>query len=253
MAQHGGGGGSPTNPLTSVPNTIPHGSSGHGWMYMPMVTFLEDGFGGGGLTITPDARVPVMGTLQDWSPGSWFQAGDPWRPLLGSPEGVGGTPAMHAGSGALFNNQYGLTMDQDSDFLPVGSSIAVRLVSASPEIRAFNGGSGSYWDEIWQNPGDQIVWNGSMWHNYFVIDPGAASGVYTAEFELFVVDYVFQPGTGAADYSAGALAAQRNLNYTSDFLSYQWEVHAIPEPSSMLLLGGAVLALWGRRISRRHV
>ncbi len=228
---------------------------------MPMVTIVDaddlDNPTSGKIHIEPDLRVPVMKSLEQWWPGSWLEEDAAWRPDIGSPEGVGGTPAPNAGAGALFNNQYGFMFMgvpmMGTAKMPTGKSLAIRLDSlSSPLLEAFNYVNASnLWDQIWTTEGDQVVWNGTMWHNYFTLPSDAPNGIYEATFEIFIVDYAFTSGTGFADYTLEALTAERNTNFESAFVTYQFEVaQAIPEPSTWMLLGMVAVGIWGCRRCR---
>lgn len=106
----------------------------------------------------------------------------------------------------------------------------------------------TFFDEVFTGSGDQVLWDGVMWHNYFTLPSNAAPGTYTASFEIFVANAAFTGGTGHADYTAGALAATRDTSYNTVTINYSWQ--AIPEPSIPFMLIGAGIALFLPRLFR---
>lgn len=239
------------------------GPDSQGGMIMPMIsiTGFDDlnnpTFGTVSIMFMPP-NTPVLRSLQEWSPGDWFAAGANWRPDIGSPAGVGGTPPENAGNGDLFNNQYGFMftdmggMRPSAEALNVnGMSMAIKLVSlSSPDLESYNYvNNQNLWDQVFPAEDSQVLWNGNMWHNFFTLPSSASAGTYTAEFEIFVADTPFTGTTGWAQYDAAAASAVANPNFTSANLTYTFEV--VPEPSTAALLGlalvGASLLVAGRR------
>lgn len=230
--------------ITSVP-----GPDDQGGMIMPQVfiTGTDDPYdptyGTLGVSFDPGA-VPVLAGLQQWSTGNWFAPGAAWRGDLGSPAGVGGTPVVNAGRGDLFNCQYGFTFLADpglgAAFVPAGKCLAIRLVAlSSAALRAFNYDDfENLWDEV-LGPliRPQVLWDGSMWHNYYTLPAGAAPGVYTATYEVFIADRAFTPGTGFVDYSPAALTAVADPAFTPALISYTWIVPEPPTATIRLVLG----------------
>ena len=227
--------------LTSVP-----GPDDQGEMIMPMVR-LEATAGGGSnptagvlhITFSP-AITPVLKPLTEWMPGGWFAEAASWRPDLSPISGsVLGMPDANAGNGSLFNNQYGFTFMANGmpgmAYVPTGCSLAIRLDSiSSSDMKSFNyGQAANRWDQVFDGVNSQVLWSGSMWHNYFTL-PNLASGNYSATFEVFIADTPFTGVTGFAQYDAAALSAGRNGNFTSAFVTYQFS--AVPEPSASALL-----------------
>lgn len=84
-----------------------------------------------------------------------------------------------------------------------------------------------------------------MWHNYFTMPASTPEGTYSATFEIFVADTPFTGTTGFAQYDSAALTASKNSNFTSAFVTYNFNV--IPEPRSSILLGLGVASLAIRR------
>lgn len=246
--------------ITSVP-----GPDDQGGMIMPMVTLTATSGTGsaptaGALNISfSPTATPELRPLQDWSPGDWFADTAVWRSDLGSPAGVGGTPSLNAGAGDLFNNQYGFTfMGMGSMMManiPAGKSLAIRLVSVSSDsLESYNySASANRWDPVFADVGDQVLWNGSMWHNYFTLPAGSVVGTYTAEFEIFVANTPFTGSTGFAQYDAAAMAALADPAFTPATVTYAWTVSAVPEPSAFAAFTGAAAlgAVASRR--RRHL
>lgn len=229
---------------------------------MPMVSIIntddamDPTFGDIAIGFDP-ATVPQLRSLQDWSPGDWFDVPAAWRADLGSPAGAGGTPAANAGAGSLFNNQYGFMFMampmMGAANVPSGKSLGIRLLAvSSPDLRSFNYvNSQNRWDQVFDSINAQVLWNGNMWHNYFTLPAAAPPGTYTATFEVFIANEEFTPGTGWADYTAAALAAAQDLNFTPATLQYTWVV--IPEPSAAaLVLLAAAVALGARRGRQRR-
>jgi hypothetical protein len=228
-------------------------------MIMPMVTISASAGTGsnptaGAVNISFNpTSIPVLRSTQDWSPGDWYEDTAAWKNDLGSPAGVGGTPVESAGSGALFNNQYGFMFMSMGNMMmaavPTGNSLAIRLDSVSSTLmESFNYGNASNrWDQVFDGVNSQVLWNGSMWHNYFTLPSNAAPGDYSAVFEVFVANTPFTGTTGFAQYDAAAFAATKNTNFTSAFVTYNWTV--IPEPASGLLslAGVGTLVLRRRR------
>jgi len=238
-------------PLVSaaVISAVP-GPDDQGGMIMPMVTITgADNYENptsGTITITFNpTSVPVLSPLETWSPGDWFAEGAAWRVDLGSAAGIGGTPEANAGNGDLFNNQYGFMFMampmMGSAYVPTGKSLAIQLTAlSSSSLEVYNyGNAENRWDSVFSTVGSQVLWNGTMWHSYFTLPSIAEPGTYTATFEVFIANQAFTSGTGYVDYSASALTASRDGNFTSAFVDYTWSV--IPEPSSLILLTLALL------------
>lgn len=229
--------------ITAVP-----GPDDQGGMLMPMVTITSADNNmnptSGVISVNFTPSTPELRALQDWSPGSWFSDTAAWRADLGSPAGVGGTPALNAGSGDLFNNQFGFMFMampmMGAANIPAGKSLAIRLTSvSSPSLASYNyGNAANRWDPVFANVDDQVLWSGSMWHNYFTLPADAAPGIYSASFEIFIATTPFTGTTGFAQYDGAALAAVPDLNFTPATVNYSWSVAAIPEPSAFAAFGG---------------
>lgn len=234
--------------ITAVP-----GPDDQGGMIMPMVTITatagpntDPTAGTINVNFNPN-EIPVLRPLTEWSPGDWFAEGAAWRqdlsPVAGS---VAGMPPANAGNGDLFNNQYGFMFMampmMGMANVPSGNSLGIRLDSImTMDLRSFNyGNADNRWDQVFDGVDSQVLWNGTMWHNYFTMPADTAPGTYTAVFEIFIADIPFTGTTGFAQYNAAALNAGRNENFTSAFVTYDFTV--IPEPSAAVL---SLLALLG--------
>jgi hypothetical protein len=243
--------------ITSIP-----GPDDQGGMLMPMVTLqATSGMGSdptaGILNVSfAPPSVPALNSLEFWSPGDWFADGAAWRTSIGSPAGVGATPVANAGAGDLFNNQYGFmfmgmgTMMMAN--IPTGKSLGIKLSSVSSSLlESYNYSSSSNrWDQVFPAVDSQVLWNGSMWHNYFTLPASAPAGTYTATFSIFIADTPFTGTTGFAQYDAAAAAALADPNFTSSSVTYTWT--AVPEPSTvtMLSLGAGLAAILHARRRR---
>lgn len=239
------------------------GPNDQGGMIMPMVTITgadnlaEPTTGAISIGFNPGS-VPVLQTLEEWSPGNWFSSAAAWRPDLGSPDGIGGTPSASAGAGDRFNSQYGWsfsTMSGTRANIPTGKSLGIRLTSlSSTALKSFNyGSSQNRWDPVFPTTGSQVLWNGTMWHNYFTLPAAATPGTYTAEFEVFVANTPFTGATGSAQYDSTAAAATADAAFTPASIIYNWTVSAVPEPTTFALVAVGCLAaipLLRRRMGR---
>lgn len=237
--------------ITSVPS-----ANNQGGMIMPKVYIADadnltnPAHGTIKVSFT-DTNVPVLADLQTYSAGSWFAADAPWRSDLGSPEGVGGTPAANAGDGDLFSSRYGFTFSKvvlgvTNASVPVGKSLGLRLTAmSSPLMESYNywnSNGVTLWDRVFPATNSQVLWDGMMWHNYFTLPSNAVAGEYTARFEVFIADQAFDTnaGTGRADYTEAALTAAQNPNFTTATIDYTWTV--VPEPSTTALLACGLAA-----------
>lgn len=204
---------------------------------MPMVTLSGTTFG---LMFMPPADPPRLAPLTYWRPGDTFDPSAAWYARL---DPVGG-------AGDLFNNQYGFTF---MGSIPSGRALGLRLkATSSAALRFWNyGNSANRFDEVLTSIGSQVLWNGSMWHNYVTLAADAAPGFYTATFEVFLAEATFTSGTGFVDYSPTALSAGRDTTYSTVDVNYSWQV--VPEPSTTALLALAAAAVvLGRRAARRR-
>lgn len=247
--------------ITAVPSAMNQGG-----MIMPVVYITDadnlDNPTTGALRVSfAPTTVPLLADLQTYSAGNWFASGAPWRPDLGSPEGVGGTPADSAGNGDLFSSRYGFTFSKvvlgvTNASIPAGKSLGLRLMSmSSPLMESYNyvnTGGVTLWDRVFPATNAQVLWNGMMWHNYFTLPSDAATGTYTAQFEVFIADQAFNTnaGTGRADYTAPALTAPQNPGFTTATINYTWTV--VPEPSIAGLLALGLVAATALAAAKRR-
>lgn len=244
--------------ITAVP-----GPDDQGGMIMPSVSILATSGTGSNPTAGTikinfnPLSIPVLQPLESWDAGSWFAEDAAWRFDLGSPVGIGGTPLANAGSGNLFNNQYGFMFMGNGTMMmanvPSGKSLGIKLTSFSSNLmESYNySSSANRWDQVLLEPGSQVLWDGRMWHNYFTLPSIASPGTYSATFEVFIANQAFTAGTGFVDYSAAALTATKDENFTSASVTYEWAV--IPEPSTYALLIAALasMGVFGFRSARK--
>lgn len=219
--------------LTAIPGPDDQGAlqgDGTVGMIMPMVSVSGTTLS---LMFMPP-YAPELASLSFWSPGDTFQPGAAWYNLL---DPVGG-------QGALFNNQYGFMLMGSQ---PATGSLAIRLTSTSSSLlQSWNYlNASNRFDLVFQEVGDQVLWSGGMWHNYFTLPSNAAPGTYSATFEIFVANATFTTGTGYVDYTDTAKNATQDTNYNSVTVNYQWTV--VPEPTTMLLSLAGLAALVARR------
>lgn len=201
---------------------------------MPMVTLSGNTLG---VMFMPPMDPPLLASLGHWSPGDTFDPGAAW---YGPLDPVGG-------QNDLFNNQYGFTF---MGSVPTGKALGLRVVSvSSPDLEFWNYvNNQNRFDEVLAD-GSQVLWNGSMWHNYVTLPDTAAPGIYTATFEVFIADATFSAGTGFVDYTALAQAAPQDMAYSTVQITYTWQV--VPEPSAALLGLTGLAALLSVRVRRR--
>lgn len=241
--------------ITAVP-----GPDDQGGMIMPMVTITATSGPAaeptaGTVNVTQPSLVPELKTLAQLNPGDWFAETAAWRNDISPVDGtVPDMPSANAGNGDLFSNRYGFMFMaepmMDKANVPTGNSLAIRLNSVTtPNLKSFNyGNADNRWDQVFDGVNSQVLWNGSMWHNYFTMPADTTPGTYTAEFEIFIADTPFTGSTGFAQYDAPALTASKNPNFTSAFVTYDFAV--IPEPGVIgLLFMGLFSVYWFR--SRR--
>ncbi len=203
---------------------------------MPMVMLSGNALS---VMFMPPAETPLLASLGHWSPGDTFEPTAAWYAPL---DPIGG-------SNDLFNNQYGFTF---MGSIPEGKALGLRITSvSSSELQFFNYvNSQNRFDEVFANVNSQVLWNGSMWHNYVTAPVDLAPGIYTATFEVFIANATFTTGTGFADYTPAALSATQDMSYSTVSINYSWTV--VPEPSTWLLVGAGLgaLLLAGRRKPR---
>lgn len=183
----------------------------------------------GTFTVTPDAGTPTLQPITLWSPGNDFLPADPWYSALSPNE-----------QGLAFNSQYGFLIDSaSSDFLPLGNSIGIRLMSATPGLEAqyYRATDPKAFTTIFEPSHDYVLWNGNMWHPVFT---AAAPGDYEATFEFFLAD----ASAGAvADFTTEASAVP---GYSTASVTLHFT--AVPEPAvSALLVMGLGALLWRNR------
>lgn len=241
-----------TSLLAGQISAVP-GPDDQGGMLMPMVTIVgADNYtnptsGTVSIAFNPGS-VPDLKTLEQWSAGSWFAETAAWRPSIGSPTGVGGTPSANAGNGDRFNNQYGFMFMampmMGAANVPTGKSLGIKLTAiSSGDVESYNYvNAQNRWDQVFPSVGSQVLWNGSMWHNYFTLPAASVAGTYTATFEVFIANTAFTGTTGFAQYDLAASLATADGNFTPATVTYTWNAVAVPEPSSLALAVCGVIA-----------
>lgn len=180
-------------------------------------------------SVTPDAGTPTLKPISLWSPGDDFSPSDPWYSALSL-----------SGQNLPFNSQFGFLVDgANSDLLPSGTSIGIRLLSATAGLQAqyYRANAPKAFTTIFEPTHDYVLWNGNMWHPVFT---ATAPGNYSATFEVFLANAT---GSGVADFTtvATAVPGYATTNVTLHFT-------AVPEPATaaLLVLGLGVL-LWRSR------
>jgi hypothetical protein len=206
--------------LASIPSPMAQGGMIH--VYVSFQDVLSNSF-----NVSTDAGTPQLKPLSLWAPGDNFLPADPWYSAL-SP----------SAQGLPFNSQYGFLVNSaTSDFPPAGTSIGIRLLSATPGLQArfYRGTDPKSFTPVFLPAHDYVLWNGNMWHPVFTA-PGA--GYYEATFQFFLAD---ASATSVADFTttAGALPGYSTAEITLQFSS-------VPEPSGLALLAGGLGVLWWR-------
>jgi hypothetical protein len=158
-----------------------------GGMVMPMLSYHASD---GSVSVMVDPTVPQLTPLLVSNPGDGFDPADPWFGCL--------DPSRQ---GLAFSRRYGFTMDSNSDPLPTGTAIWIRMLSSTPGLGAYRYRSSApkAWQPIFGTAGstNTYPWDGSMFHPGFTAPP--VTQAYTATFEAFLVDTsTGQPVTGGS-------------------------------------------------------
>lgn len=209
--------------LTSLPSPVAQGGMIHinvAFVDQPTNTF----------DVHVDAGTPPLQPLSLWNPGDNFDPADPWYAAL--------DPSQE---GRAFNSQYGFLIDgANSDPVPTGTSLGIRLLSATPGLssyfyRATDGNE--VFEPVFTVSHDYVLWNGSMWHPVFT---ATSAGSYSATFEFFLADQTI--GSSPVDFTTDA---SPEPGYSLGQVTLHWS--AIPEPATGGLVAlGLILMLTGR-------
>ncbi len=213
--------------------TNPPSPMAQGGMVHINVTFTTNN-AANAFDIHVDSGSPVLKPLTDWSPGNNFVTNVPWFDEL--------DPAQ---DGLAFNSQFGFLLDvAGSDTLPSGQSFGIRLLTNTPGLEAWflrtTPGS-ELFDPVFTPAHEYVLWNGTMWHTFFTAD---SAGAFSAQFEIFVAT---NAGIGAVDYTT---VSGEDAFYSTGTVTLNWT--AIPEPSTLLLAGGGLLAWMAAWLRRRR-
>lgn len=212
--------------LTALPSPVAQGGMIH-----INVAFLDqptDPF-----DVHLDSGAPILQPLSLWNPGDSFDPSDPWYPVL--------DPSQQ---GRAFNSQYGFLIDgANSDPLPAGTSLGVRLLSASPGLTAYfyrATDGNEVFEPVFTVSHDYVLWSGSMWHPIFT---AADAGSYSATFEFFLADVGI--GSTPVDYTT---QASEMPGYALGQVTLHWS--AVPEPTAAGLVGLGLSLVWLARTRR---
>jgi hypothetical protein len=222
--------------IDNLPNAMAQG----GMIHID-VTFLDQASGTFASSLEfAGAVVPDLKPLSLYMPGDTINPSRPWYSLM--------DPTQQA---SMFSSRWGFRVDTDnSDNLPLGNSIGLRMISSSPNLGAYfynTSGAGTF-QPVFLTPGanhDYVLWNGTMWHPYFTMPANTPFGsTVSATFEFFLAD---TDATGNVDWTTTAGAVP---GYSIGSQTITWA--AIPEPGSigMFVLGMALLAFSRRKAFR---
>lgn len=203
--------------LTTLPNAIAQDGMVHidvVFQDQPTAAFSSSlEFGG--------SVVPELKPLSLWSPGNTIDPTKPWFDEI--------DPSQSA---MQFGSRWGFRIDTDnSDFRPVGTSLAIRMISSTPGLGAYfynSSGAGTF-QPVFLTAGslhDYVLWSGAMWHPYFTMPAATAYGTsVSATFEFFLANTTL---TGDIDYTTTAGYA---AGYSVGSQTITWT--AIPEPRTL--------------------
>ncbi len=206
--------------LASLPTPMAQGGMVH--VYVSFQDVLSNSF-----SVSTDAGTPQLQPLSLWAPGDNFLPTDPWYSAL--------SPSVQ---GLPFNSQYGFLIDSaTSDFPPAGTSIGIRMLSATPGLQAqfYRATDPKSFTPVFLPAHDYVLWTGNMWHPVFTA-PGA--GNYEATFQFFLAN---ASAASVADFTTTAEAVP---GYSTAEVTLQFT--SVPEPSSLALLAGGLGVLWWR-------
>lgn len=131
------------------------------------------------LSVHLDAGVPVLTPLALSHPGESLDPAAPWHGEL--------DPGM---GGMAFNRQYGFLMDGESEPLPEGHGIRIRMLTAAPGlvVRHYRMNPAQWMPMFGQGGSDEVfAWNLMMFHPAYAA-PANLAGPVEATYEAYVVD-----------------------------------------------------------------
>ncbi len=163
--------------------------------------------------------IPQLTPLVDSHPNVSFSPDDPWFQSL--------DPSTH---GMAFNRQYGFAVDGESDPLPAGSGIWIRMVGGNPNLKVFRYRSSEpkAWQPMFGIDGSETLfqWGLTMFHPAFSTPPN--TGAVSAEFEAIMVN--LDTGESLDDIASA--------HFTLEFGS------AVEEPVPTLAIKDKIVLSW---------
>lgn len=226
--------------LTALPTPMQQGG-----MIMPAVDFIPSGTDSGTVTVTQPSTVPVIAPLTYWKPGDDLNNGKSWSDEL--------DPV--SGAGLAFSSRYGFNPAAAtlSSVLPAGTTLGIKMTSASAGLKGYlYNSTANLFDLVYDSAGDSVLWGSlMMWHPVFTVDAAnfAIGNTYTATFEV----YVATPDAAVnTTYTVDKdTTSTTTAGYSSSSVTLTWQ--AVPEPSTNVLVGFAVLMLGGCLRRQRRV
>ncbi len=166
-------------------------------------------------------QMPMLQPLDSWMPGESFNPTDPWFSELDPSQG-----------NKAFGSRYGILINAaESDFLPTGKSLGIRVSSIDPGLTGYfySGSDGSeQFTAVLDEVGDAVQWSGNMWHPLFVAD---APGNFMATLEFFIADESFNGFVSPTNLAIDSGYSTQTVNLM---------MTAVPEPATYALTIGAL-------------